>query len=292
MRPSPLPALLLFLATAGCGEPDAPTGPPVLRFSAIPNQDATLLVEKFRPVAEYLSRRLGVPVEYRHSTDYAASVEAFKNGDVLLAWFGGLTGVQARHAVPGAHAIVQGEEDREFHSVFVAHRDTGLVPGDSFPEGIAGRKFTFGSKGSTSGRLMPEHFLRQATGKRPEEYFSAVNFSGDHDKTAELVESGQFEVGVMDYKVYERRVETGKTDPEVCRVIWRTPSFADYNFTAHPDLEERYGKGFTERLRTALVEMTDSALLAAFPRRRLVTAEDGDYETIRQVALALEFIRP
>jgi phosphonate transport system substrate-binding protein len=33
----------------------------------------------------------------------------------------------------------------------------------TFPQGIAGKSFTFGSKSSTSGRLMPEFFIREAT---------------------------------------------------------------------------------------------------------------------------------
>ena len=46
-----------------------------------------------------LSAKLGVPVEYVPSRDYQASVDMFKNGDVHLAWFGGLTGVQAGSTV-------------------------------------------------------------------------------------------------------------------------------------------------------------------------------------------------
>ena len=124
---------------------------PVLHFSAIPDQDETRLREKFAPVARYLSEQLGVPVEYVHATKYSDAVDLFKNGDVLLAWFGGLSGVQARHAVEGARAIAQGAEDPNFYSYFIAHRDTGIERSDAFPGAIAGRRFTFGSMGSTSG---------------------------------------------------------------------------------------------------------------------------------------------
>ena len=149
---------------------------PTLRFSAIPDQDETRLREKFAPVAGYLSEALGVPVEYVHSTKYSDSVDLFKNGDIQLAWFGGLTGVQARHAVSGARAIAQGVEDPEFYSYFIAHKDAGIEKSDDYPSAIAGKRFTFGSMGSTSGRLMPESFIRQNSGKSPEEVFAAVSF--------------------------------------------------------------------------------------------------------------------
>lgn len=264
----------------------------VLLFSAIPDQNTTELEEKFSALADYLSGKLGIAVQYIPATDYKASVEMFKNADIQLAWFGGLTGVQARHAVTGARAIAQGEEDPRFISYFIAHRDTGLELSDSFPHGMAEFTFTFGSESSTSGRLMPEFFIRQNTKKSPEEFFGRLpGFSGSHDKTAELVESGQIQVGVLNYKVYDRRVELGKTDPEACRIIWKTPEYADYNFTAHPILDEMFGRGFIDRLQDELIAITDPQLLDAFPRTRLIKASNSDFEGLKVVARQLGFLR-
>ena len=285
-------AVCLGLLVHGCGG-DAPSpGTRVLAFTAVPDQNTTELQEKFQPLADFLSRRLGVPVEYVPVRDYQASVELFKNADVLLAWFGGLTGVQARQAVPGARAIAQGETDPRYFSYFIAHADTGLERADEFPKDIAGLSFTFGSRSSTSGRLMPEYFVRQSTGLSPEEFFGhTVGFSGSHDKTAELVESGQYEAGVLNYRVYDRRVAEGKTDPDVARVIWKTPAFADYSWTAHPRLDETFGDGFVSRLQETLVSIDDPALLSALPRTRLIEASNEDFESIRRVAVELGMLR-
>lgn len=291
--------LTLAAVLTGCagqggdsGEPGTASSDAVLRFTAIPDQNTTELMEKFQPFAEHLSQELGVAVEYVPARDYQASVEMFKNGDVHLAWFGGLTGVQARAAVPGAHAIAQGEADPTYYSYFIAHRDTGLERSEEFPEDLGQYRFTFGSESSTSGRLMPEHFIRQHTGKGPMELFSEpVGFSGSHDRTVEMVESGQYQVGAVNYKVYDRRVAEGQTDPEAARVIWQTPYYADYNWTAHPDLETVFGAGFTDKLQQALVSVEDPALLAALPRERLIPASDEEFEGIRQVAQALDMLR-
>jgi phosphonate transport system substrate-binding protein len=235
---------------------------------------------------------LGVPVEYVPSRDYQASVEMFRNGDIHLAWFGGLTGVQARAAVPGAEAIAQGKADPQYYSYFIAHESTGLERSDEFPAGIADLTFTFGSESSTSGRLMPENFIRQNTGKAPQEFFTQpFGFSGSHDKTVELVEAGRFQAGAVNYKVYERRVAEGETDPEVVKVIWKTPYYADYNFTAHPDLETIFGAGFTGKLQDALVGITDTALLDALPREALIPAKSEEFEGIAEVARELGMVR-
>jgi phosphonate transport system substrate-binding protein len=286
--------LALLAAALGCGGGTGTGQAPQarLRFTAIPDQNTTELQEKFQPLAEHLSRELGVGVEYVAARDYQASVEMFKNGDVQLAWFGGLTGVQARSAVPGARAIAQGEEDPHYYSYFIAHRDTGLEPADELPADLGKYKFTFGSESSTSGRLMPEYFLRQHTGRGPMELFEhPVGFSGSHDKTVELVESGQYEIGAVNFKVYDQRVASGVTDPEICRVIWTSPEYADYNWTVRPDLDDALGAGFADRLQAALVAIDDPRLLAALPRQRLIPASNDDFEGIRVVAQELGMLR-
>jgi len=143
MNPAELPrhlaSLVLLLALAACGESKAGG---ILTFTAIPDDNATALTERFQPVAQHLARELEVEVRYFPTATYEASVEAFKNGDVQLAWFGGLTGVQTRAAVPGAQAIAQGAVDPQFKSYFIAHRDAGVEPGPGFPHGLAGKTFT------------------------------------------------------------------------------------------------------------------------------------------------------
>ena len=117
-------------------------------------------------------------------------------------------------------------------------------------------------------------------------------YSGSHDITVQNVQDGTYEAGAVNYSVYDRRVAEGTTDPDVCRVIWKTPAYVDYNFTAHPDLETVFGEGFTDKLQQVLIEMDDPDLLSAFPRQRLIAASNEDYATIVDLARQLGFIRP
>ncbi|MFT4539624.1 MAG: phosphonate transport system substrate-binding protein [Planctomycetota bacterium] len=290
--------LLLLSATlaasallSSCGDTNATSK--TLRFTAIPDENSTELIAKFNPVAAYLSDQLGVAVEYVPVDSYSASVEAFKNGDVQLAWFGGLTGAQARAAVDGARAIAQGVVDPNYKSYFIAHKDSGLEPGDDFPIGLADVSFTFGSESSTSGRLMPEYFIRQNTDKAPSEFFGKENsFSGAHDKTAELVQAGTFQAGALSYKTYDKLVDKGTIDASVARIIWTTPTYPDYNFTAHPSLDENFGEGFTDKLQKTLIGMKDVDLLNAMTRPEgLITATNEDFQSIHDLATELGFIR-
>jgi phosphonate transport system substrate-binding protein len=278
--------------TAGGGGDPKGGSAKVLRFSAIPDTNTTEQTQKFQKLADYLTKELGVKAEFVPAADYDASVTKFANGEIQLAWFGGLTGVQARADVPGARAIAQGDTDPKFYSYFIANASTGLELSDDFPEGIKDLKFTFGSKQSTSGCLMPSYFIIEKSGQKPAEYFSKpVNFSTGHDQTAILVQDGAWEAGVMNFATYDDMVKKGTLDPEKCRVIWKTPTYADYNFTAHPDLDKTFGAGFIDKLQTALIAIKDPDILAAMTRGAIIEATNEDFKGIEDVAKQLGLLR-
>ncbi|MEE3170774.1 MAG: putative selenate ABC transporter substrate-binding protein, partial [Pseudomonadota bacterium] len=237
-------------------------------FTAIPDEDETKLVERFRGVADYLESELKVDVRYIPVKSYAAAVSAFRNNQVQLAWFGGLSGVQARRLVPGSEAIAQGVEDEAFQTYFIANTSTGIEPAGELAEleaDLKGKTFTFGSKGSTSGRLMPEFYIREVFGQKPEDFFSRVGFSGNHTRTLRLVEAGTYEVGALNFQVWEKELADGNIDTDAVQVIWETPPYPDYQWTIRGDVDERFGEGFKKRVTQALLNLDDPALLESFP---------------------------
>ncbi|CAM4014640.1 putative selenate ABC transporter substrate-binding protein [Vreelandella rituensis] len=263
-----------------------------LVFTAIPDEDETRLQERFQSVAGYLSEALDVDVRFIPVTSYAASVTAFRNNQVQLAWFGGFTGVQARQMVPGSIAIAQGVEDPEYKSYFIANHATGIKTHeeDTAPQALRDVTFSFGSQSSTSGRLMPEYFLREHLGASPEALFERVGFSGNHSRTISLVQSGAYQAGVVSYKAWENEVASGAVNLDQVQVIWETPTYPDYQWTVRGDVDARFGEGFTQRLQRALIDMDDPELLASFPRSGFIPAENADYQELVEVARQLDLL--
>ena len=259
-------------------------------FTAIPDQDESALKERFNKISEYLEKALSIKTRYIPVKSYAAAVTAFRNNQVQLAWFGGLSGVRARQLVKGSKAIAQGLEDPFFKTYFIAHESSGLKPSSSFPKGIAGKTFTFGSKGSTSGRLMPEFHIRKAFGKTPDKVFKRVGFSGSHSRTVALVNSGAYEVGAVNFKVYKKELNAGKIDQKKVSIIWKTPGYPDYNWSIRGDVDRRFGKGFTDKVQKALIDMKDPVLLRSFPRKRFIKAVNKDFKPILDTAIEIGLI--
>jgi phosphonate transport system substrate-binding protein len=258
-------------------------------IGAIPDQDPEKLQRRFGLLADYLMEELDVPVEYIPVTDYAASVTAFRVGDLDMVWFGGLTGVQARLQVDDAQAIIQRELDDQFHAIFIANTESGITPiGDiNGLSQLEGHSFTFGSESSTSGRLMPQYYLSQA-GVELSELKGEAGFSGSHNTTIELVEAGSYEAGVVNEQVWLSHVESGEVDLNKVQVIWRTPAFYDYHWVIRPDVVERYGEDFIERVTQAFTQLDvnnpdHAEILDLFSAEKFIVTQNGNYIEIETI---------
>jgi len=260
----------------------------------IPDQDTERLARRYSIFSDYLEKELGVNVEYVPSANYAAVVTAFGQGELQLAFFGGLTGVQARQQNPGAVAIAQRENDATFHSKFIARADLDLESLEDVKEQAGEYTITFGSESSTSGHLMPRHFLVQ-TGIEPDEDFrTPPSYSGSHDNTWLLVESGSYDIGALNEEVWDRAVQEGKVDTGRVRDFYTTPDYFDYNWTAQGDLDEVYGDGFTSRVQSALFRLNPEEhgeILELFSTERFIETNNANYDAIEGVARELGMIK-
>ena len=219
----------------------------VFRVTTIPEEAATEQVRKFTPIANYLSKRLGMKVEFTPVSDYPAAVEALVNKKVDLVWFGGFTHVQAQIRSGGKIVpLAQREEDTKFQSVFIAKTDSGIKT----LADLKGRQISFGSQSSTSGHLMPRHFLLQAQ-INPEKDFRRVAYSGAHDATIASVVSGKVDAAALDITVWRKFVSENKVDTKAVNVFHTTPTFFNYNWSMHADSPAE----LRERVKKALLDL-------------------------------------
>nr|WP_263326717.1 putative selenate ABC transporter substrate-binding protein [Neobacillus sp. Marseille-Q6967] len=261
----------------------------VLKIGAIPDQNAADLEKGMTAVAEYLSEKTGMKVEFVPSVDYAALVTGFQRGEIHLAWFGGLTSVQARNLVPDAESIVQRPRDAEFESVFITKEGSGIHS----LEDLKGKSFTFGSESSTSGHLMPRYFLNEAGIDPSTDFNGKPNFSGSHDTTYKLIESGSFEAGALNISVWEAAVAEGKVDTSKVKVFYTTPDYYDYNWTINSNVEEVFGEGSKQSIKEALLSFTgeQQEIVDLFQTDKFVETKNENYAKIEKVAKELEIIK-
>ena len=270
----------------------------ILKVGAIPDQNQETLNKRFILFSEELSRKLGIEVKYLPVTNYIAAVTGFRTKDLDLVWFGGLTGVQARLQTPNSIVLAQRDIDKEFKSVFIINKKLEIdsISNKNGLKKLKNLRFTFGSENSTSGRLMPEYFLNNVGIQISDFKGGKAGFSGSHDATIALVNSGSYDAGVLNKQVWENNLKNNSKRTKNVKVFWITPDYVDYHWLAQGDLDERFGVNFTSRLKSVILSLDNQnpehkEILDLFNAQKFIDADANQYKKIEEIARKLKKIR-
>jgi phosphonate transport system substrate-binding protein len=278
-----------------------------LVLGGIPDQDFGKLADMYGKLADYLQEEIGIEARSSYSAssehrslmkdqDYGSTITAFRLGNVDMAWLGGFTALEALREVPGAKTIAQRNIDQEFRTILIGNRDRlsflgkfeALEPdGENLEilqrlrQNSPPLKFTFGGKLSTSGDLIPLHYLVKAG--LDESCFGKVRFSGSHDATIRLVETGLCDVGVVNIQVWNRWQEESPLSKIV--KLWQSPPYQNYAWVMHPNALKN---DKASRIQRGLVSLKDSEkgreILKFFGDTAFVQTSDDDYSSLRAIA--------
>ena len=217
-----------------------------LIISSIPDETITELHKKFLPLTDYLQLKTKRKIEFLPVTDYSAAVEALSQRKVDMVWLGGLTYIQAKMRSNGnVEPIIQRIKDSVFTSVFITHVDNEI----NKIEDLKNKSFSFGSPSSTSGHLMPRHFLEKQN-INPEKDFTEIGYSGAHDATIFSVLSKKVSAGALNSLVWKKFVRENPKKVKKLKVFYITPKYYDYNWTIRKDLSNELKESLVEAFLT------------------------------------------
>lgn len=294
-----LSSVLLTLATAGCGD-DAKTAeggaagssaatetatPDKIVLGFVPSLEADKIAETAQPMADYVSKEIGIPVETFTSTNYVGLIEAMGSGKVDIGALAPLAYVLA-HDQNGAEVLLKTSRKGSltYHAIFLARADSGIK---TF-EAAKGKRIAFVDPASASGYLFPAAFLK-ARGFDPETFFSQTKFAGSHDNAIRAVYNGDVDVCSV-YDDARNKVE--ETLPDVKQkvvVIGKTEEIPNDTFSVrkdlNPELREKIKAAF---LKYAASDVGKKTLLDLYEIDGLQEASDSDYDVVRKTAQAMD----
>ena len=256
-----------------------------LKMGLIPADDAEEMLRQYRTVTDYLSEKLGIPVEPEVTSDYTAAIEAMRAKHIDIAWFGPFSYILA-HDKAGAEAIVNGIRTETgkstYKSVFITKADSGIKT----LEDLKGKKFAFVDPASTSGYLIPMKILTE-NNIDPDKDFDTVFFAGTHNAVELAVANGTVDAGVDSDNSYNRMVELGEIDSEVNVIFYESEPIPGSPIAIRRDLPE----SLKQDIKKALLEMDEQIIhqISGWGSiNKYIEVNDSDYNVIRETAKILD----
>ena len=123
-----------------------------------------------------------------------------------------------------------------------------------------------------------------------------VGFSGSHDATLALVNSGSYDAGALNKNIWDEILENDPNRTKNVFLFYVTPAYVDYHWLAQSDLDEKFRKGLTNELKEWILKLNrsnkiDKEILDLFNANKFIEANVNQYSKIETIGRNLKKIR-
>ncbi len=248
---------------------------------ASPQEDTA----QYIPFLNYLEAATGYHFKIYFTPKNSTAADELGQNRTQFAAIGAISFLYAESSY-GVILLARGRNEQgkaEYQSVFVVRNDSPMTNiGD-----IKGRKLAFGSRNSTQGHLIPRIML--AENKISLNDMTSYDYMGSHQKCAEAVVSGKYDVCGMQDQLAEKLASEG-----VLKIIHRSRYYPSSGIVANSTVAEEVIK----KVRQALLEFDpqgkDRQGLYHWDRTEMskgfVAGGEGDYSYLHEWSHRLGFL--
>lgn len=278
---------ILFSLVAGCKKTESPPPKKIpvetsIQIGLIPEQHIFDQMERYKPLAGYLSKKIGIKVKLKVLSRYGNIVDNFVSSGLDGAFFGSFTYTLA-HAKLGVEVLARPESlagrSTYFGLIFV-RGDSGIRT----VKDMEGKRFAFVDKATTAGYLLPLEYFSEHGIRNYKAYLKEAYFAGTHEDVIYDVLNRKADVGAAKSTIFEKVVkEDGRIKRELI-VIAKSPDVPENGLAVRKDLDASIKRNLKEALLTMHNDPEGWKVLINFGARRFIETTDKDYEPVLKYA--------
>ncbi|MES0445410.1 MAG: phosphate/phosphite/phosphonate ABC transporter substrate-binding protein [Desulfobacterales bacterium] len=262
---------------------------PYLTIGLIPERNIFKQVERYEPLADYLSKKIGVNIKLRVLTRYGNIIDNFVSAHMDGAFFGSFTYALA-HSKLGVEAIARPEDVNgisTYYGLIFARKDSGIKSIKDMKE----KSFAFVDKATTAGYLLPLAYFAEHGIKAYKTFFNETYFTGTHQDAIYDVLNKKADVGAAKNTMFYRLAAYDRRIIEELAVLARSPDVPENGLAVRKDLDDAIKHKLKKMLTNMHTDAEGINILKKFGARRFIETSNDDYESVyryvRQIGLNL-----
>ena len=282
--------LVIFMVAASCGRTDTASpkktevelGPEkTFLIGLIPEQNIFRQMERYHPLADYLSKRVGMKIRLTVLPRYGNIIDNFASTGMDGAFFGSFTYVLA-HEKLGVEVLARPMSlngTSTYHGLIFVRKDSRIK---SIHQ-MKGKRFAFVDKATTAGYLLPRAYFEEH-GKNYRTFLKESYFAGTHEDAILDVLNRKADIGAAKNTVYER---LGASDDRINKelvILERSPDVPENALAVGKSLDDSSKKKLLGVLLALHEDPEGMAILKNFGALRFIETDNNDYQHVYRYA--------
>lgn len=260
-----------------------------LRIGLIPEQNIFKQLERYQPLAAYLSEKSGARIELTILTRYGNIVDNFRSAELDGAFFGSFTYALA-HRRLGVEVLARPvalDNTSTYYGLIFARKDSGIR---GLPD-MKGKRFVFVDKATTAGYLLPMDYFRKGGVRDLKGYFLETYFAGTHEAAIRDVLEGRAHAGAAKSTVFDRLAAEEPRIRDELVILATSLHVPENGLAVREDLDPSLKRRLKEVLLAMHEDPEGEKALAKLGATRFHETHDEDYDPVfryaREVGLDL-----
>ena len=289
---------LCMTALIGCGEKkenntttDTQTvaARPSLTIGLIPERNIFTQLDRYEPVAAYLSKRIGADIKLKVLTRYGNIIDNFVSAGLDGAFFGSFSYVLA-HVKLGVEPIARPEAadgTSTYYGMIMVRKDEGIKTAQD----MKGKVFAFVDRATTAGYLLPLAYFKENGIDDYRKFLGETYFAGTHEAAIYDLLDKRADICAAKNTVFTRLAARDKRLTQELVVLARSPDVPENGLAIRKDFDGDIKSELKKALLTMDKDPEGVNVLRQFGAKRFIETTDGDYASVykyvKQIGLNL-----
>jgi len=252
----------------------------VLTIGLIPERNIFKQIERYEPLAGYLSKKIGQNITLKVLTRYGNIIDNFVSLNLDAAFFGSFTYALA-HAKLGVEPIarpVNPDGSSTYYGLIFIRKDSGIKN----IKDMQGKRFAFVDRATTAGYLLPLAYFKTHGVEDYKTFFKETYFAGTHQYAIYDVLNKKAEIGAAKNTMFYRLAAKDRRLLDELVFLARSPDVPENGLAVRKDIDN----AIKLKLKQALINMHADPegidILKKFGAKKFIETSDDDYSGVYQ----------
>jgi phosphonate transport system substrate-binding protein len=241
----------------------------------IPEENIFRQLDRYEPLAEYLSEKIGTRIKLIIIPVFGNIVKNFDSAGMDGAFLESLTYALA-HTKLGVEVLARPEDLNgvsTYRGLIFVRKESGIRT----VRDIKGKTFAFVDKASTAGYLHPLVFLKEHGVNLYKKYLREIYYTGTYEDAIYDVLNRKADIGAAKNTVYERLASKDPRIKDELVILKQSPDFPENGLAVRKTLDSSLKKKLKDALLSMDSDPAGKVVIRNFGAKRFIETTDNDY---------------